>query len=800
MKKTQPTKQIPRNKPAISQLKPTYYILLFAYLFVPVFTPNFFTLDTNGPKFTALALLNLISFLILATDRQFKQRTEMQAGFFRNFIGLAYALFMVITLLSFLQAYNLSESIINFAKLFSVFTSTYILYVIFSSNRTYILHIAIALTFLLLFECFTVFYHILEYVNKNVDSIYDIKSVYSHKNILSAALFIKIPAAVWLMVFADGWSKKLGYFVSFLGAIAVLFMSSRAFYLGLAILIIALALYFIKRNFLIKRDLSFKKVLLFAGLFVFALIIFSMIQKYFYPVNQDTKSKFNTGIIDRFATFKTEAKAKEGRVASWKRSFILIKEHPLLGVGTGNWKIEVLKYEAPFTETHIISYKNHNDFIEVTAETGIFGGLAYLSIFILILFSFISIASDRNADEEKMKSLFLPAFGIIAYSMDAAFNFPNDRPEIQALFAMYVGIAIAYSNPGLSIPAKSNFPFSIQQKNIHKMFFRFIKSTMLTLIAGSCAILYLNAKSLHFQRYVIEDLEANAYSHPSSFFINGFPDIPNLSCDGAPIKTYFARYLINENRSNEAIKLLSYYNPSPYDGRREYYMSMAYNTLGIEDSTIVWGLKACKLKPLHANMVLIVSSKLYNAGRFEEASQIIDYYLENVKTNPEAWIQAFNQNRYSGQEEKALSILDSAKKYLPYNMEILDNWRMLHNAFYIKPYEELFLKANQAGMDKRYDEALNLLNDFISKKPDYTEAYQTRALTLYYLGLYSRSLFDIEKALSRGDGNEAFLINLRGVNEIGLGQIEAACKDFIIASEKGNADGISNYKKFCEEK
>jgi hypothetical protein len=77
LKKAPPTKHATHNNTTKSRLKPTYYILLFAYLLVPVFTPNFYTLDANGPKFAALALLNLISFLILGTDRDFKQRTEI---------------------------------------------------------------------------------------------------------------------------------------------------------------------------------------------------------------------------------------------------------------------------------------------------------------------------------------------------------------------------------------------------------------------------------------------------------------------------------------------------------------------------------------------------------------------------------------------------------------------------------------------------------------------------------------------------------------------------------------------------
>ena len=325
MKNAHTTNKAFTHRPTQSHLNPAYYILLFSYLLVPVLTPNFYTLDSNGPKFAALALLNLVSLLVIANDRDFKQRTEIQSGFFRNFIGLAYTLFIVITLLSFFQAYNLPESIINFAKLSSVFASSYVLYVIFSSNRDYVLHLCIAFTLLLLFECFTVFYHIMEYVNKNVDSIYDIKSVYSHKNVLSAALFIKIPAAIWLMIFGDGWKKKLGYFASFSGAIAVLFMSSRAFYLGLALLIVALTAFFISRHFFIKKNITLKKVLFFAGLFILSLIIFSIIQKIFYPVNQDTINRINTGVVDRLFTVNQEVEAPFGRITIWKRSFKLIK-------------------------------------------------------------------------------------------------------------------------------------------------------------------------------------------------------------------------------------------------------------------------------------------------------------------------------------------------------------------------------------------------------------------------------------------------------------------------------------------
>ena len=801
MKNSVQTKhQTVKSKPAQNPLNPIYSLLLLAYLLAPVFTPNFFTLDSAGPKFVTLALLNLVSFFVLLYDNDFRNRPELKSGFFLNLIGLAYSAFLVVCLLSFFQAYNLSEAVVNFAKFSSVFSTAYILYVIFSSNKAYLQLVALGFSFLLLLDSLSVFYHILEYVNKNVDSIYDIKSVYSHKNILSAALFIKIPAALWLMFFSENWKKKIGYLSFLSGALAILFMSARAFYFGLALLIIALALFFIIRRIGTKQNFSLKKTALFAGLFVVALVSFSLIQRYLYPVNQDSKEKFNTGIWERMSTIKADESSTNARLTTWKRSFKIIANHPILGVGTGNWKVEVLKYESPMADNHIISYKNHNDFIEVTAETGLIGGLIYLSLFASIFFIFIKTTVQRPANEEMVKYLFLPAFGILAYSVDAFFNFPNDRPEIQVLFAMYIAMAVAFSGSSFSVPEKW-IPKTLLLPANNKGISTYIFKIMLFITLGIFAlILYMNAVSLHYQSLVSREIKENKYSHTSSFYKAGFPAIPDLSCEGDPISTYIARYLIHENRADEAANLLLHDNPSPYDGRREYYLCLAYEKMGIADVAIYWGLKSCELKPRFANMVIVTSSKLFAVGRQQEAVQTMDNYLALVKTNPTAWLLAADQNLKMENRQKAIVIMDSAIKYMPANEQIKNNWAYLHRTNVIPSSDEIYSKAKQALDTKLYPKALTLLNEYISKNPNNTEAYQKRAFCLYLMQQFQKSLSDIDIAIRRSDGSKGFLFNLKGVNYINLGKTDEACIYFKKAMEIGDVDGMANYKKFCEKK
>jgi len=177
----------------------------------------------------------------------------------------------------------------------------------------------------------------------------------------------------------------------------------------------------------------------------------------------------------------------------------------------------------------------------------------------------------------------------------------------------------------------------------------------------------------------------------------------------------------------------------------------------------------------------------------------MDRYLSKVKDNPEAWLMAANQNMKMGDHTKALHQMDTAIRYLPKNKDIKSLRKSLLKTAYIKPYESLFEQATQAFFAKRYPEALKLLNDFISKRPDYTEAYQNRALCLYYLKDYPKSLLDVQKAFKKGDGDVAFLLNLRGVINIGLGKPDAACPDFKKAMDQGNTDGATNYRKFCKK-
>ena len=89
----------------------TYLLLLIAYGFVTVLTPNLQTLDSNGPKFLTLSILNLATFIFLFTRKELKNRPEWYYAFFRNGIGTAYSGLIIVSLISFFKAINVLESV-----------------------------------------------------------------------------------------------------------------------------------------------------------------------------------------------------------------------------------------------------------------------------------------------------------------------------------------------------------------------------------------------------------------------------------------------------------------------------------------------------------------------------------------------------------------------------------------------------------------------------------------------------------------------------------------------------------------
>jgi len=794
-------KQAPKAATATSKKLPqtpvkiSYLFLLIAYGFVTVLTPNLKTLDSNGPKFLTLALLNLATYLFLFTRKEVKTRPEWYYAFFTNGIGIAYTGLMVVSLFSFFKAINVLESVLLFTRIFTTFSAAYLVSVLVLADKRNILYLCVAMTLLLIYESLTVFSEINKYIHGKLSSIGEIQSVYSNKNGLASAVFVKIPFALGLMVFSRKWLRAIGILGIFLAITATLFLSTRAFYLGLFALTVLLTIFSIIRFFQTHNKYQLRLIGIYLILVLFAFLIFSTTQRYLYP---QTQSGYDVSVEARLVTIAKTDASVVARLEGWKRSWHVFKENPILGIGLGNWKIATLKEENLTSQDFTFHYKAHNDFIEITTETGIFGGLFFIALFLLIGLAFIKVVL-KNSSPEWLTLLFLPAFGLLCYSVDAFFNFPQDRPEIQALFVLYVGMAVAVSflYTGESArPSKSN-PTGKSGNNFFRLPMIIAYGLVLTVSAN---ILYQNFNSQKLQRIVYDDIIRGKLTHPASMFLNGFPAIPDLNSLGEPIAVLKARYLMNEQRYNEVIALLKKDKSSPFDSRPEYLIAIAYKNQNNIDTSLAYSQKAYNMKPNFFNNISLLCELLQQKGLQKEGEVIVDKYLSQTKNNKEAWLYASSFYDNSGNIQKAASVIDTAANYFPTDSLVLNQKAIMSRKAIIVPYQVLYNAASGAFNAKKYNEASRYYTELLTKEPRFTEARNYRAYCYYYIKEYTKSNLDLDFLISSGVTHSSLynVYNMRGVNYGNLGNKEEACKNYKIAADMGDKNGLDNYAKFCQ--
>jgi putative inorganic carbon (hco3(-)) transporter len=780
-----------KNKASLSSktksfILAAYVAIIIAYIGISTYTPDLNAIDTNAPAFWILALFNLLTFIFLKVNSYTVTQTVKFSNLFSSSILIIYSLFILANLVSVFQANNMSESMLHLAKIFTVFASVVNISLLLNNDLRLIRLIIYLFAGMLIFDAFSVFYNIYRFIEGEVMYITDIKTVYSNKNILAAALFTKLPFAIWLILFEKRWLNRLGWIALTLGMAAILFMASRAFYMGLIVvsvvtIVIAMTLFFHKNNKIIPVF-----ILKYLGAVLIAFLAFTITQSYLYPT--DVSSRHTVGITEQIESISKSDLSTGHRLSSWKYSWKLFKENPILGIGAGNWKTEVLKFENQDNQEFKYLYKAHNDFIEIITETGILGGGLYIGLFVLIVITFFNrYLKDKESLDLQSQLLTLAAAGIFFYSFDAFFNFPADRPEMQALFAVFVSIAIVASNVGdnQSIPKKNLLWLS--SNSIIKQLL-----TIVYIVVLSCTsyILYLNFQSSKMQRLIFHEVFSDHLIQSAESVVSGFPSIPSITVWGEPVVIMKARYLMSENQIHDAIRLLKNDQSSPYDSRKEFWLARAYFEIEKPDSARYYFEKAHNLKPNFYN-TLFFSDSLHDRLTPELSNQLID------KQDAGSWLDKINNHINNHEYEKAYDIVTLALKNFPGDSSLQNQQRYLYEKLIIEPNLPIFNQASEHFQSERYEEAIELISTFIEKVPGFLNAYLLRSFSYYNVQQYELSISDANRGLQI-DPTQASLINIRGVCYLHLENHEKACKDFLISMELGNQSGESNYHTYCK--
>ena len=801
----------PQNTP----IKWLATFLLIAYGYVTVITPNWMAFDSNATKFYTFAILNLVVVALVFFIKEFRERTQVLFGFFTNKIGIAYSLIMVMALLSFSKAINTEEAILHFFKIFTAFSAAWMVSALVIYYKEGIVVLALAMTILLCYD-FLVAMDGIKGVIKGTATDLAIKGSYSNKNILASAIFIKIPFAVWLFYFRrENYLRLIGAVGLTLGTLAVFFMSTRTFYLATILTVVIFVIYGAIDFFILKRRETGVKVLIHVGLVVIAFGIFSFVQNYLYPQEVRQSTSFGARLAE---VANQENQSNNLRKTAWVITATdMIPNDPLLGVGIGNWKVRFLQYENSYSPHYIYMYKNHNDFLELTAEVGILGGLAFVAIFLLEAFYFFK-GTYKNKNSEQEQWFFLPLFGLFAYSFDAFFNFPQDRPEIQALFGIYVGIAV-----GLAV---LYFGKNSKERKLPTLAIGFIGAIAVVAMVLGVIVERMYFDSSKIQRMVKEEQQGvRSPKSPADYLIRNYPRIPNLTAVAEPVDVEKARYLIDEQKFDEARKILSSIHYHPYDARPEYFMAVSYFMEPEKklDSIYKYAHKARMIKPNFYGSLNLETFALNNLGKEQESIKLLKQFLslekDSIQKEEPKWkkrlksifhvdvdrdarlanrgeVQAWNSLAYllekNNQIPEARAVLDTAFVYLPTNQEIINNRNKIISRMQVEQFAPLYSEAMQLYLQQRYAEAIPVFTKFLEKVPAHIDGLKYRAISYYNTQQYQRAINDIAQMEQLGIAIDPVLNNYRASCYYMLGDRNNAKVFFQKAAAEGNADAQKN--------
>ncbi|MGV8980341.1 O-antigen ligase family protein [Clostridium sp.] len=345
--------------------KKTLFILTCVYIMLLPLIPN--DIMFNGIGFTDLILGLMIFVYIISIVVSKKCRENFINGivnFFSDKLSIFIAILLAIMLLSTIYALDKTLALSESARFITYIFMYFIIKYEFNNKKQIkiLLRCYIFVSFVL--SCIGIYQHFTRFgltEKFTKPSAFGtgirIASTLFNPNAYGAYLILIIFPVIMLSIYEKNKNKKIVYtFLSILLFTNLLMTWSRNALLGFGLGVLVLGLIY-----------SIK--------LIFALGGFSILMCFIPPVFQRLKDV-------------TSSSQNESRIKLWKTAIMMIKEHPILGVGNGNFVTRYNEYIKKYKELKYQEYQNypgHNSYLKVQSELGIIGIVSFLGIVAIAL-------------------------------------------------------------------------------------------------------------------------------------------------------------------------------------------------------------------------------------------------------------------------------------------------------------------------------------------------------------------------------------------------------------------------------
>lgn len=795
---------MPKNKPKKNAASATEQLpnqLIIAHVFlllymISCFVPLLNAMDYDAPQWLYVSLLNIVALIFIVKNNDFFQAWQLQKNA-KLYLGLLIG-FFAIGCLSMITAINASESLVQLSRFVNIIGAFFCVYTFVRKNPKAFFVLACKVSIFLVgfygWRALNYFYGYADMM-RSLEFVNGFRSGFSNMNIYTAFLIVQLPLLIYgFLYFTKFWKYTSGIAFIF-GLMGLILVGSRTAMLSLSLIFICTLGFLLFGIIKKKTAISIKRetfALGIAPLLVILLVVnvnridkssMNSLSDILNPKNIDFykgQSLVKKTVTGEEATTPNTIKINKksnlssGRFSLWALAFRNFKKNPMLGVGYGN-------YKAVGKREHYQNFNNnqgmfanprraHNDFVEKLAETGIFGFLFYVSLFVLPLWWFVGLMRREKSYEVQWMyvAIFLVA---TAYTLDALLNFPLERPPIQFYFILMVSLIIAFARTEKS---KETTPKS---KKVSVALFGVLFLFSLASTASNYAIL----SAYQLQRNLRTDLMGKTLFSDQKLK-NSFESVkkqwtnyPQLSYVGTINNVFLANYAIKAKQYDEALEILN--------------KSKSYN------------VDALLVKSFKAEIYLNVKENLDSAQYYSE--QVFDIFPA-FKTN-----YYMLKKIYAKQKDTA-SLLNALHKYSKYNPRDLSEWQTKANTIYeLTKDSDLMLKVLDTGIayntySKKLVDAKKEVIDKINFKSylskDEVKAKHQEAYDFFVKQQYEKARVIFEEILATNPRDFLSVQNI-GIIDLINKNYEASIKTLSrVIKARAFTDGKAEYSRgYCYE-
>ncbi|MHC1720684.1 MAG: O-antigen ligase family protein [Clostridiaceae bacterium] len=392
--------------------------LIYLYIIILPLAPSKFKVGPVPFNGDAVLALIILAYLIKITADRISRDKFIKGlkDFFTHSIGIAMALLIFIMFCSVLYSLDMKMAIKESAR----FTTYIILYFIIKYEVTgeKVKENIINLYFMV---CFVVFARgIFEFSSAMIKTgafvyTWELRAASTLENVNNLGTFaiIALFPAISLFLGEKTWKKKSFYgLIAFMAFANIIVSFSRNALLGFMIGCVLMAFLY-----------SYKFIIAFIITVGAALII---------PMTR-------TRILQL-----ADMTQNESRIKVWKTAGYMIKDHPLLGVGNGNFYTQYGGYiekhpELTNTYDYMQVFHPHNILLKIQSELGIIGTLAFLGIIVSV---FRDLVRFLKSECDPFFRIFYKGFLVSAavfMIMNLIDNFFS-APKVIAFFWIFIAI------------------------------------------------------------------------------------------------------------------------------------------------------------------------------------------------------------------------------------------------------------------------------------------------------------------------------------------------------------------------